>query len=378
MSIVPQQIGRYELQEQLGRGSAGEVWKGHNPLVHQDVAIKLLYPDLQSDPNFMTRLAQQGKALTALHYPNLVRVREVNISRPSEGNETTAYIVMDYVEGQTLTDYINTTSHKGIFPTPEQIVYLFTALGIAIDYGHQRGFMHGNIKPGNILLAKYNKKHFDGGEPQLSDFGIAQVLGSAAGISSPHYMSPEQAKGHPISSKSDIYSLGVILYEICTGVQPFRDESSVAVMMQHISILPTPPSLINANIPIKLSEVILRAMSKDPDARYSKASLLASAIADACSLQSKLQLFRRESRARYRGGSIPQKRKYRLNSWCVATFAKNTSTCAHLTTIAQSFRPTYRCFRQISNNPDQPANARTSALYNGTRAFRQIAGCTGC
>lgn len=289
MSTVPRQIGKYELQTQLGRGSAGEVWKGHNPLVHQDVAIKLLYPDLQSDPNFMTRFAQQGKALTSLHYPNLVRVREANISRPSEGNETTAYFVMDYIEGPTLTDYINTTSRKGIFPAPEQIVYLFTVLGIAIDYGHQRGFIHGNIKPGNILLARYNKKRFDGGEPQLSDFGITQLLGNAAGNSSPLYMSPEQAKGYPPTSKSDIYSLGVILYEICTGVQPFRDESSVAIMMQHINTLPTPPSLINANIPIKLSEVILRAMAKDPDARYSKASLLATAIADACSLQSTLQ-----------------------------------------------------------------------------------------
>ncbi len=257
MSTVPRHIGKYELEQQLGRGSAGEVWKGHNPLLHQDVAIKLLYPDLQSDPNFMKHFAQQGHLLTSLHYPNLVRVREVNISRPPEANETTAYVVMDYVEGQTLADYINATSHKGIFPSPEQIVYLFTSLGVAIDYGHQRGFVHGNIKPGNILLARHNTKRFEGGEPQLSDFGLAQLLGNAAGISSPLYMSPEQAKGHAITSRSDIYSLGVILYEICTGVQPFRDESSVAVMMQHINTLPTPPSLINSNIPTKLSEVIL-------------------------------------------------------------------------------------------------------------------------
>ncbi len=292
MSTVPRQIGKYELQQQLGHGSAGEVWKGHNPLAHQDVAIKLLYPDLQSDPNFMTRFAQQGKALTALHYPNLVHIREVDIARSSEGNETTPYLVMDYIEGQTLTDYINATARKGVFSSPEQIVYLFTSLGLAIDYSHQRGFIHGNIKPSNILLTRHNKKHFDGGEPQLSDFGITQLLGGTTGVSSPLYMSPEQAKGHAISSKSDIYSLGVILYEMCTGVQPFRDESSsVAIMMQHINTLPTPPSLINANIPIRLSEVILRAMSKDPDARYSKASLLASAIADACAIQSTQLVF---------------------------------------------------------------------------------------
>jgi serine/threonine protein kinase len=286
MSTVPQHIGKYELKQHLGRGSAGEVWKGHNPLLHQDVAIKLLYPDLQSDPNFMKHFVQQGHLLASLHYPNLVRIREVNISRPPETNETTAYVVMDYVEGQTLADYINTMSRKGIFPSPEQIVYLFTSLGIAIDYGHQRGFVHGNIKPGNILLARQNTKRFEGGEPLLSDFGLAQLLGNAAGISSPLYMSPEQAKGQAITSRSDIYSLGVMLYEICTGVQPFRDESSVAIMMQHINTLPTPPGLINANIPTKLSEVILRAMAKDPDARYTKASLLATAIADACSLQS--------------------------------------------------------------------------------------------
>ena len=290
MSTVPQHIGKYELKQHLGRGSAGEVWKGHNPLLHQDVAIKLLYPDLQSDPNFMKHFVQQGHLLASLHYPNLVRVREVNISRPPEANETTAYVVMDYIEGQTLADYINNTSRKGIFPSPEQIVYLFTSLGIAIDYGHQRGFVHGNIKPGNILLARQNTKRFEGGEPLLSDFGIAQLLGNAAGISSPLYMSPEQAKGHAITSRSDIYSLGVMLYEICTGVQPFRDESSVAIMMQHINALPTPPGLINSNIPAKLSEVILRAMSKDPDARYTKASLLATAIADACSLQSTLNI----------------------------------------------------------------------------------------
>ena len=290
MSTVPQHIGKYELKQSLGRGSAGEVWKGHNPLLHQDVAIKLLYPDLQSDPNFMKQFVQQGHLLASLHYPNLVRIREVNISRPPEANETTAYVVMDYIEGQTLADYINATSRKGNFPSPEQIVYLFTSLGVAIDYGHQRGFVHGNIKPGNILLARQNTKRFEGGEPLLSDFGIAQLLGNAAGISSPLYMSPEQAKGHAITGRSDIYSLGVILYEICTGVQPFRDESSVAIMMQHINTLPTPPGLINSNIPAQLSEVILRAMSKDPDARYSKASLFAAAIADACLVQSTLNI----------------------------------------------------------------------------------------
>ncbi len=290
MSTIPRDLGKYELQQLMGRGSAGEVWKGYDTQSHIDVAIKLIHTDLQSDPNFMTRFTRQGELLTSLHHGNIVRVREVNISRPQHTNETTAYLVMDYVEGQTLADYIEATSHKGNFPPADQIVYLFTSIGVAIDYAHQRGIVHGNIKPGNILLDQHNMDHFTGGEPLLVDVGLVQLLGNAAGVGSTLYMSPEQAKGHSANNRSDIYALGVILYEICTGVQPFRDESSVAVMVQHINALPTPPNLINPNIPPSLSEVILRAMSKETGARFPMASLLAAAIADACWVQPMLEL----------------------------------------------------------------------------------------
>ena len=275
MSTIPRNLGKYELQQQLGRGSAGEVWKGYDTQSHRDVAIKLIHTDLQSDPNFMTRFTREGQILTTLHHPNLVPIHEVNISRPPQTDETTAYVVMDYIEGQTLADYISAIPDTGNSPSADQIVYLFTTLGVAIDYAHQHGIVHGNIKPGNILLDKRNVKNFEDGEPMLTDIGLTQLLGNAAGVGSPLYMSPEQAKGYSINNRSDIYSLGVILYEICTGIQPFRDESSVAVMMQHINTLPTPPNLINPNIPPRLSEVILRAMSKDTSTRYSMASLLA-------------------------------------------------------------------------------------------------------
>lgn len=290
MSTIPRELGKYELQHLLGRGSAGEVWKGHDTQSHSEVAIKLIHSDLQSDPHFLTRFTRAGEMLTSLQHANIVRVREATIARPPQTNETTTYLVMDYVEGQTLADYIAATSHKGNFPTAKQIVYLFTSIGVAIDYAHKRGIVHGNIKPGNILLDRHNTHHFSGGEPLLVDAGLAQLLGSTAGISSTHYMSPEQARGDQINNRSDIYALGVILYEICTGVQPFRDESSVAVMMQHINALPTPPNLINPNIPHALSEVILRAMSKDAGSRFPMASLLAAAIAEACSVQPMLEL----------------------------------------------------------------------------------------
>ncbi len=291
MSTIPRHLGKYELQQQLGRGSVGEVWKAYNSELERDVAIKIIHTDLQADPNFLTRFTQEGKALISLQHSNIVQIRDVTIFHPQQSSETIAYLVMDYIEGQTLADYIHMTSHVGVFPPISQILYLFTSLGVAIDYAHQKGIVHGNIKPSNILLDKQNKTHFNNGEPMLTDFGLTELLGSPGGIGTPLYMSPEQARGGPANNRSDVYSLGVILYELCTGVPPFRDESSVAVMIQHINASPTPPSSINPNIPPALSEVILRAMAKDTATRFPMASLLAVAVADACSMQSILPAF---------------------------------------------------------------------------------------
>src|SRR6266568_525364 len=285
MSTIPKRLGTYELQHKLGQGSVGEVWKGQDVELHRDVAVKIIHTDLQSDPQFMTRFAKEGLEIASLRHTNIVPIREASVSRSEETSEITAFIAMDYIEGQTLAQYLNMTSHRGLFPSISQILYLFTSLGVAIDYAHQKGIVHGNIRPGNILLNKSNTERFEAGEPMFTDFGLQRMLGSAEVIGSPVYMSPEQAKGQLPNNRSDIYALGVILYEICTGVQPFRDESSVAIMMQHINTLPTPPSLINPNIPPALSEVILRAMAKDTATRFPIASLLATAIADACSIQ---------------------------------------------------------------------------------------------
>ncbi len=283
MSTAPRRLGKYELLQQVGRGNVGDVWKGRDVALHRDVAIKILHSDLQADPHFMSRFTSDGQILASLHHPNLVQVYEASIHRPAESSETIVYIVSEYIDGYTLVDYLQATSHRGNFPSIADIVHIFTSIGTALDFAHQNGIIHGNIKPGNILLNKQNRSQFIAGEPVLSDAGIMQIVGDTNSISSPQYISPEQAVGDPASSSSDIYALGVILYEICTGVVPFRDESSVAVMMQHINTLPTPPALINSNIPPALSEVILRAMAKDAATRFSRASLLATAILDACS-----------------------------------------------------------------------------------------------
>jgi serine/threonine protein kinase len=279
----PQRLGKYELRQQVGRGGVGEVWKGYDIEANRDVAIKLLHSDLQADPGFLQRFETEGQTLATLRHENIVPIFEVGVTHQQE-NQTLAYITSEYVTGKTLTTYIHETSHRSIFPPFNDIVYLFTSLGVAIDYAHQQGIVHGDIKPSNILLNARNTSHFFYGEPVLTDIGLPRLLGEEANVCSPLYMSPEQAKGELPGNRSDIYSLGVILYELCTGVPPFRDSSSVAVLMQHINTLPTPPLLINPQLPPALSQVILRALAKEPAMRFPLASLLATAIADACSI----------------------------------------------------------------------------------------------
>src|SRR6266481_2348024 len=187
---------------------------------------------------------------------------------------------------------MTTSSHSdpqriGKLPSPTDIVQLFTPICIALDYAHQKGIIHRDIKPANILLDKHKTNHYAMGEPLLTDFGFAQLMGVTSGtvsgmwLGTPLYISPEQAQGHPGNEQSDIYSLGVILYEICTGVQPFQGESMPAIMLEHINTMPTPPDLINPNIPPALTHVILRCLAKDPAARFNNASIIIAAVTEA-------------------------------------------------------------------------------------------------
>jgi serine/threonine protein kinase len=275
-----------------------EVWKAFDTQLHRFVALKILHADLQNDPSFITRFEREAQVIASLHHANIVQIHDFQISRPPESSNTIAYMVMDYVEGQTLADYIRNTSRIGKFPLASDIVYLFTSLGKAIDYAHNRGMIHRDIKPANILLDKRNTAQSGMGEPILTDFGIVKLLGTSTGTQSgawmgtPIYISPEQAQGQPGNERSDIYSLGVVLYEICTGVQPYRGDNVTAIMIQHINSTPTPPALINPNIPPALSLVILRCLAKDPSARFGSAGTLAEALADAFNLVAPLELSR--------------------------------------------------------------------------------------
>src|SRR6266516_3611939 len=156
MTTPPRHLGKYELHELLGRGGMAEVWKAFDTQLRRYVAIKLLHPDLLADPDFMTRFIREAQVIAALHHPNIVQIHDFHTSQPSESNSTSAYMVMDYVEGQTLADYISNTSRQGKFPPPADIVHLFTSISQAVDYAHRQGMIHRDIKPSNILLDKRN------------------------------------------------------------------------------------------------------------------------------------------------------------------------------------------------------------------------------
>jgi eukaryotic-like serine/threonine-protein kinase len=172
-----QHLGKYELRERLGRGGIAEVWKAFDPQLERYVAIKVLHADLQADPEFNTRFTREAKVIASLHHPNIVGIYDFQISHPPQSHAPTAYMVMEYIEGQTLAHYIRSTSREGEFPPPMHIVHLFLSISKAVDYAHQQGMIHRDIKPANILLDQRNTAFNPMGEPVLTDFWHCKAPG---------------------------------------------------------------------------------------------------------------------------------------------------------------------------------------------------------
>ncbi len=274
MSTNPGYTGRYELQELLGQGGMAEVWKAFDTQTRQYVAIKFLHASLRADPDFANRFQREAQIIASLRHPNIVQYQDFFISQPPGTGNTTASIVMDYVDGGTLSDYIHTTSRQGKFlPVPE-VINLISSISAALDYAHQHGVVHGQLKPANILLDRRNTARNAMGEPIVTDFGMVRLLATTAGhtsgwwLGTPLYTSPEQISGQPGDARSDVYALGIMLYEICTGTPPFPGNNPATIMMQHLNTIPASPALINPAIPPALVTIIMRSIAKDPALRF--------------------------------------------------------------------------------------------------------------
>jgi serine/threonine protein kinase len=285
MNIERRRLGKYELRERLASGGQGVVWKAFDTQLQRFVAIKQLNAHLQEDPDSIARFEREAQFIASLRHPNIVEIHDFQFVSMPDSNISIAYMVMDYIEGPTLAAYIRNTSRRGQFPSASDIVSIFTSISLALDYAHQQGMVHRDIKPANIMLDKRNAHGKPMGEPILMDFGIAKLQGHAAettrALGTPVYVSPEQAQGLSGDKRSDLYSLGVILYEIMTGIPPFHGKSVQAVLLQHSLDTPTSPDLVNPRISPELSAVILKSIAKDPNARFASASAMTVALAEA-------------------------------------------------------------------------------------------------
>src|SRR3989440_6149850 len=282
MSTCLQNLGKYKLQECIGRVGRVETWKAVDSSSRRYVTIFHDDQELQNDPHFIPRFEREAKVIRTLRHPNIVSICDVQTARPPESESTCGYLVMDFIEGVTLADYMRNIARTGNPPSPGDIVHLFKAVSSAIDYAHQKGVVHGDIKPANILLNKWSLASI--GEPMLTGFSTAKLLGTCTGVlrlwglDTPLYLSPEQCQGQIDNEQGDIYSLGVILYEMCTGTLPFQCDSPSEIMIQHINAVPKPPILIDPDISPALSAIILHSLEKNPKMRFPNATAMATAL----------------------------------------------------------------------------------------------------
>jgi eukaryotic-like serine/threonine-protein kinase len=258
--------GRYQVTHLIARGGMAIVYRAQDTLLNRPVAIKTLYPELSADPQFVEGFRREAQAAANLSHPNIVPVFDWG------QDNGTYFIVMELIDGTSLADMLR----GGRTLTASHSATLVAQVAAALGYAHRNGVVHRDVKPGNILIAS-------DGQVKVTDFGIAQAMsvedqlaeeGSVMGTAT--YFSPEQAEGAPVDGRSDIYSLGVVLYEMLAGRPPFIGDSPVAVSTQHVHGTVPPPSEFNSTIPSDLQAIVMEALAKSPDQRYQSAEDLRS------------------------------------------------------------------------------------------------------
>ena len=260
--------GKYRAIREVGSGGMAHVYRAINMSSRKVVAVKMLKEEYLNDREFLRRFEREAKASLALSHENIVRAYGVG------DDNGVPYIVLEYVEGKTLKDLIRES--PGGHLSVQQAIGICSQMLDALSYAHAHGIIHRDVKPQNVIVTNR-------GKAKLADFGIArEVTASTVTFSgknvvgSVHYISPEQAKGLPVTEESDIYSTGISLYEMLTGTVPFIGDTTVATALMHLSETPTPPQELNPAIPPALNDIVLRAIEKDPQMRYSSAKLMRS------------------------------------------------------------------------------------------------------
>ncbi|MGH3114584.1 MAG: Stk1 family PASTA domain-containing Ser/Thr kinase, partial [Gaiellaceae bacterium] len=258
--------GRYRIVRKLGSGGMANVYLAEDEDLGRRVAIKILNDRYANDDLFIERFRREAKSAAGLSHPNIVSIYDRGEA------EGTYYIAMEVIEGRSLKELILT---RGALPVDTAIGYAKQLLE-ALRFAHRHGIIHRDIKPHNVLVSA--DQHVKANEPRLkvTDFGIArhgasQMTEAGSIMGTAQYLSPEQARGAPVTAASDLYSAGVVLYEMLTGKVPYTGDSAIEIAMKHVNVLPAPPSSLRPEIPIELDQIVLRALAKDPEDRYQTA-----------------------------------------------------------------------------------------------------------
>ncbi len=253
--------GRYEIHEVIGVGGMAVVYRAYDSIDDRTVAVKILKDEFSQNEEFLRRFRNESKAIAVLSHPNIVKVYDVSIG------DRIQYIVEEYIDGITLKEYLD--QQKQI--KWKEAIHFVVQILRALEHAHGKGIVHRDIKPQNIMLLQ-------DGTIKVTDFGIARFSHSETrtmtdkAIGSVHYIAPEQARGDYTDEKTDIYSVGVMLYEMLTGRLPFEADNAVSVAIMQLQTDPKPPREIDPSIPEGLEEITLRAMQKDPERRYQSAA----------------------------------------------------------------------------------------------------------
>ena len=272
--MIGRTIGKYRIVEHLGRGGMAEVYKAYQPNLDRYVAIKMMHAFLADEKEFLNRFEREAKVVATLRHPNIVQVYDFDVE------SGVYYMVMEFISGETLKSRMQDLETHGQWVSLDDATRVILSVGSALKYAHERGMVHRDVKPANVMITLE-------GQVILTDFGIAKIVSasnltaSGAMVGTPSYMAPEQGMGQPGDERSDIYSLGVMLYQLVLGRLPYDADTPLAVVLKHINEPLPLPKALKPDISDDLNRVILKSLAKDPHDRYQKVADLSADLRNA-------------------------------------------------------------------------------------------------